>query len=503
MATASIRIREAAEASGVISVNAAAKKYQKYGITSSLIRIWVKKGEVAVAKAAAFTGDTVLLDEASLRKRISTYTPHRDNAARRSRSRTIPEMQARAANNGANGAANAGVGLAQPMGTGGRPVTGGARSSTPAMPRVQPGKGETTVLNTREWLDRFYAFQTRGSAEQVLNAQTKDSYDWTFDRFAAWFPTLPMDRQTVIDYIHGLTDLVKGGPISGGSKSLTHRNLSTFYHWLEREYRFDVPNLTQPRISRRRENALPIWPNEVRAVLSMARNHSEKTLVMLLAQTAVRIGELCTIRPECLHDHWVEVWGKPTRANATGYRKVPVPDEAHADLLLEFRTYKQLVWVDGRGEVKPLAGALESTKPGRAVDMRNPDTYRVRPRETSVKMLQGMLRTLMKDAGVYQQGKLAHSFRRAYQAEFVKNGGDREFYRLIMGHFNVSNMDDLYTHASIEDIVEQARRYAPRSFLKEFAPQGELELGLNGPAGSEQAADLDELLDDEEDADDE
>ena len=36
-----------------------------------------------------------------------------------------------------------------------------------------------------------------------------------------------------------------------------------------------------------------------------------------------------------------------------------------------------------------------------------------------------------------------------------------------MGHFNVSNMDDLYTHATIETIVEQARKYAPTRFLQE------------------------------------
>ena len=472
------RIREAAEASGTIGIRAAARKYAKYGITESLIRSWIKNREVQVAKVAAFAGDTVLLDEATLRRRISVYTPHRDNAGRKSRtrSRTIPEMRASASFIPANGHYPA--------------ATGGASSTTVRPAPVPQDSGEVLLLNTREYLDRFYADQARGTSTGQLNAETKKSYDWAFVRFAKRFEYLPMHpvdgRKALLDYIHGLTNLKVGGPLSGGAKSLVHRNLSTLYNWLNREHGFTVPSLKQPKIARRRERAVAIWPNESRATLKMARNHSEKTILVLLAQTAMRLGELCTIRPENLHDHWVEVWGKGTRANLTGYRRVPIPDEAFQHLQREMRTYGELVWVDTRGIAKPLAGPLEAAIPGRAIDKRNPETFQVQPMDGAVKMLQPMLRRLMKDAGVYELGKGAHSFRRAYQAEFVKNGGDREFYRLIMGHFQVSDMDDLYTHATIEDIVEQARKYAPTRFLQDEAETSDADLkALDDSLGAE------------------
>ncbi len=45
-----------------------------------------------------------------------------------------------------------------------------------------------------------------------------------------------------------------------------------------------------------------------------------------------------------------------------------------------------------------------------------------------------------------------------------------------MGHFQSTNMDDLYTHTGIAEIVDQARKFAPRRFLQEEATQGEMEL---------------------------
>lgn len=479
------RIRVAADPSGVIyGVRSAGRKYN---IDKKVISRWIEKGEVKLAGPFE-PGAPQPIDESSLRKRISNYTPHRDNANRRRRSKTIPEMQAAAPAVNGNGVSN---------GHSSQPILSDQSPSTPVA-TAAPRSGEVLLLNTEEWVARFYTEQARSSDNGQLNAETKDSYDWTFDRFKARFKTLPMEpvsgRKAILDYIHGLTNLKTGGPLAGGSKSLAHRNLSTFYNWLKREYGYVTPNLTQPKIARRRTRAVAIWPNESRAVLKMARNHSEKTILVLLAQTAVRLGELCTIRPECLHDHWVEVWGKPTRANPTGYRQVPIPDEAYDDLRREFATYGQLVWVDNHGEAKPLAGPLTPAIPGRAIDMRNPETFRVVPNPDTQKAIQSMLRKLLKDAGVYELGKGAHSFRRAYQAEFVANGGKREFYRLIMGHFQTSDMDDLYTHATIETIVEQARKYAPRRFLSDEALQGDMASDADLKA-------LDASSDDEDDGD--
>ena len=127
-----------------------------------------------------------------------------------------------------------------------------------------------------------------------------------------------------------------------------------------------------------------------------------------------------------------------------------------------------------------LAGPLEALGSGRPVDMRNRQTIEdsavVRPAPKARQQVQDMLRTRLKQAGIWSPGKNAHSWRRAYQAEFIKGGGSREYYRLIMGHFNKANMDDLYTNDRIEEIVAQARLYAPTRFLREEAVQGALDL---------------------------
>ena len=91
-----------------------------------------------------------------------------------------------------------------------------------------------------------------------------------------------------------------------------------------------------------------------------------------------------------------------------------------------------------------------------------------------VQTIQDMLRRRLQEAGVWEKGKNAHSLRRVYEAEFRRNGGDIMAMDRIMGHFDKKNMRDLYYHPSIEELVEQANRSAPRRFLE--APQGELAL---------------------------
>ena len=395
------------ESSGTIGVNAAAKKYAKYGITSPMIRHWVKNGEVAVAKAAAFPGDTVLLDEASLRKRISNYTPHRDNQSRRRRSQTIPEMQAEAQSNGtANGHhPQAGrAALSQPL------------PSTPAHPN-----GEAPVLIAWDWVARYYANQTRlhgeddGTGVKALRPETKGSYDWVFDRFIERLPTVPLERDAVLAYIEGLTNLKKGGPLSGGSKMLVHRQLTAFYNWLHDWHQVETPNLTKHGIDDTRSQALSFRVEDIRALRKQVRCQEELTLILLLAQTGMRIGELCTVRPELVRGRYVEVWGKLTKASKIGWRQVPLPSECLEQLNLMFRTHGELVVASQRG-VTPLAGPIERGDRNREIDLSEglnlqfgkwPLTYRVRPPSITTTDCRITWQTVLVQLRISGHGKIA------------------------------------------------------------------------------------------------
>ena len=449
----SIRVRETVEPGG-ISEAAAARKYKKYGLTRTTLQGWVNSGRVAVLKAPAFPGDSKLLDDRDIQRCIQQdYRPHRDNVGRRTRrSRMIPEMQAaEAAHPSTRTAVNA--------------SSNGVHHAAPTGPVV--------VLNTREMVDQFYAYQARSHGGKI-NGPTKTGYDSTIGRFAAHFQTIPFDRKTVLAYVDALTNQHRGGPLSDGSKGGHLKVINTFYRWLRREHGHEVPDLSHSNLADARPNAIPIWPDEIRAALGQARDHSEYTLTLLLAQTGCRIGELCTIRPEFMHDHWVDVWGKPTRNNPTGHRPLCLPDAAYKDLRQEFDAHGQLVMMSQTIGARPLAGPPQPTDPRRAIDWRNPDTFSVDYLDWSVDAVKGQLNRLLVRAGVYRMGMGAHSFRRGYEGEFLQNGGDLLLCRRILGHFNKSDMDHLYLHTNIAQMVDYARKYAPHSFLQEQADQVEM-----------------------------
>ena len=156
------RIREPAEASGAIGIRAAARKYARYGATDTTLRHWVSRGEVLVARPAASPGDTVLLDEASLRRRIAVHSPHRDNQKRRTRVRTIPEMQRETER------------LAGPHSAGG--TNGHHQPAAASLRRGVDGPQREVLLGTRAWVDRFITFQTQKN-QGVINPRTKHNYD--------------------------------------------------------------------------------------------------------------------------------------------------------------------------------------------------------------------------------------------------------------------------------------------------------------------------------------
>ena len=490
----SIRIREDAELNGVISLGMAARKYARYGVTKSDLSRWAKNGKIAVAKWPAFPGDTILLDEGSLRKHIQKhYAPESDNRGRRTRtrSRTIPEMQAETgvlpvgSSNGHSHAA----------GMGGRVVPGVGVPSVPVAPGMigpdlADSVGHIPLLDTKEYVEKFYEFQTKKIGVSIdhkpkeIKAKTKHNYDWAFSRFIPVFPTLPLEvgdrvpraRKAILKFLDNLLDARTGRPMNEHSKINLIGTVKAFYSWLSLEYGYHVPKLQGTGMKKERgQFAVPIYYDEIREVLKKGvRNHAENTFILLLAQTGARLGELCTIRPEFVGDHSVTVWGKGTGANKAGHRPLAIPDEAFKALKIHLKTYGELVWVDTRGRAKPLAGPVEAAGPW-PIDLRDKDTYIVRPAPGMVDAMGATIRRIVRHAGVYQPGKVAHSFRRGFQAEYINNGGERTFMRQIMGHFSVGDMDDLYTHATVAQIVSNARKYAPRRFL-----QDEAELRLAG-----------------------
>lgn len=461
-----MRIRIAQPAPGTVwGVREAARLLT---VDASVIRYQLAKGKIARL------GDGV--DARSAWDWVSDYEPHKDNAQRRVRGHTL-SLQASTGPRQASGAAldvpsgaPAGQNHGQAAGSGllrGRALVA---VGTPA--RVKAGASQLPVLDTREWVQKFYVHQTQlmGGA---LHPKTKSKYDLTFGRFAAAFPIVPMDpiagREILVAWIHGLRNSITGAPMADGSKATDKKVISTFYNWLRREHGMTGPSLEHTSLPGMPAGQGVVYMDEVPLVLAQTRDHTEYTLVLVFAQTGARLGELCSIRPECLQPYWVHTWDKRTLANLTGYRPLFLPDESYAAVQQEIKVYGELML---RG--RPLAG-LPVPVDDKGRPLKNPDskrirlddpkTYRIDPMHGALDAVQYTIRRAMQRAGVYEKGKLVHAYRRAWKAEWAKNGGDGDYGEYVMGHFNKSSMASLYLRDKNDEIAAQVRKFAPRRFL--------------------------------------
>lgn len=439
----------------------------------SVIHYQITKGKI-IADAAG-------VDALSAYEWSKTYEPHKDNAARRVKVRNIPQMQAAAA---------AQARLPSPVGQ----ANGNGNGATQTRPVYRTnGKQQADQLpqlDTREWVNLFMEdrFQRLAAINPLtgvkeMNPGTTEPYWRVFKPFILRFPTVPLDRiqgrEEIVKWIHGLKHQKTGAPQADGSKAAARKKIAAFYNWLEDEKSIKGPSLKKTTLPGSPAGEGVVYADESRKLLKTARDHSELTLFILEAQTGARIGEILTIRPECVVHlggyGWVHTWDKRTSINKTGYRPLCLPSESYEALMKEFAVHGEFMLprYGHAGNVvglKALAGPLVA-EPGKRIRMDDPKTFRVMQLEDSYGFVQHRLQDRMREAGIYEPGKLTHAFRRAYQSDFVDNGGDKLFMRLIMGHLSKSNMDDLYFRAKINKAAEVANKYAPREFL-----QRELEL---------------------------
>ncbi len=447
-----MRIRETIDPNG-ISAAAAARKYSRYGLTRTTLRGWVDKGQIGVVREPAAPGDAKLLDDADIQKLMQkNYTPHADNKGRKTRTRTVVDP--------APGYTPVSY----------QPAIGYPSQAMPDQYNRQPVG--PVVQMTAHWVTEFIADRARRSGGEV-RATTAQVYKNILGRFQDYFEQLPLEsgsgppvaRRIVLNYLLQMKNL-NGAELDENTRHGHLRGITALYNWLKREHGFNTPNLTDSGIMRHRGvYAVAMYWDETREILQKGcRNASEYDLILLLAQTGCRIHELHTIRPETFKDHHCMVWGKPTKTNKSGQRPLAIPDEAWDRLMAHIDKYGELSWVDAKGVAHPLAGPVTESGRG-AINWKDEDTYMVQPMPGAKGRLQTQIKRMSKAAGVYVRGKTAHAFRRGYQAEFTRNGGSHSDMRLIMGHFELSDMDDLYTHSKIEDWVKAARQFAPRKFL--------------------------------------
>jgi site-specific recombinase XerD len=227
-------------------------------------------------------------------------------------------------------------------------------------------------------------------------------YAWSLDQFARYVAGRPIDRDLCRAFI---ADLVERRQSAYTIRNFT-RVLQTFFRWCVDEERLiadPTDRLKIPKLPRRVPRG--ISPDDLRALLAAA-NIRDRAILLTLADSGVRVSELCGMRLDEL-----DLVGGSVRVIGKG-------DQERFAFLSHPTCEAIQSWVRIRASTSPFLFVSEQDRPFQ------PNT------------VTQILRRLAKRAGV--KGRCnAHSFRHAFAREFLTSGGDLASLSSILGHSDV------------------------------------------------------------------
>lgn len=273
-------------------------------------------------------------------------------------------------------------------------------------------------------------------------------YTQLLGNFAAACPELPKDPEPVEAFMSGLAR-------SQHSES-TLRNYHTALRALFRFVadRYELPNpmvkIRPPRITRQLRPTLE--PNQVQDILNSATDPRDRALLVLLADTGMRVGELCSIRLCDIMSQTVLVTGK------TGQREVPISDE----------TRRRLV----------------ALAPGLAPGVH---IFSGHKGPLTTRGIYSIISRYMRCAGITGPKLGPHRLRHAFGKAYLVAGGDLRSLQEILGHASITTTQQ-YVALTTDDIVAKHRQFnllraaqatAQGSFLDKAGVLNEAEAILN------------------------
>lgn len=472
---------------------------QVYGPPRSTIQVWEKKKEIVRMGTDPTTG-AAIYDELSIWERCQYWKPNRDSSAK-TRVRTaetdkVANLQAESPAHHAVGAGGNGVDKSR-NGQAARPAAPIARVGDYLIPagtfRSEVPEGVPLRLDNKSWYQLYI-----NRNQDKWGDRTREAIRTFANRFLKDFPVLDltnplMTREAIWQWLSTCPDLQRSGQtISDGSRETLRKKAKTYLGWLKRNYDYPLVDLTQ--FGWKEGRGIPMDPWRTREILKVCRDATERDLVYLFAQTGARISDIVTINPQLIHTTadglpYFEAFGKATRANEYGYRRIPLPSECYRRLRRHLENYGELVWIKHqyctaskhRCETIPIGGTIVQADPRRPIDLNEPRETGQEPKSFRVQMapqadaiVGDVIEKLIQIAGVYTYGLRCHGWRHAYTGEWLDRGGDSKLCDLVLGHFSRSKISDRYTHVTIDVLCRETERYAPRAFLQEQAPQGAL-----------------------------
>jgi site-specific recombinase XerD len=236
------------------------------------------------------------------------------------------------------------------------------------------------------------------------------------DRYSAWLREQPGS---------------KGRPLSEVSANTYLRSLNLFLSWLAQRGK-----LARFRAQTQKPEHEPLEvlsQVEIEAMVRAASNPRDRLIVLILAETGCRLGELIGLRVGDL-----------------------VVQGGHHFLNLRGRAGER--WVAIRGDLyRQLMAYISGGRPGSPVD-EEPVFMAQRRRDGKYEALtpsgvQQMIRYLARDAGIRKRVH-PHLFRHTYGTEFIARGGDSAMLAKVLGQRSLAVINSLYAHPRQSQIAQ-------------------------------------------------
>ncbi|MDS0257034.1 tyrosine-type recombinase/integrase [Thermoplasmatales archaeon AK] len=222
----------------------------------------------------------------------------------------------------------------------------------------------------------------------------------------------------------------------GYSKASQYLAILAVKHFLKL-LKYNMPdNLRPPRRSRH----IPVYLSETEAaemIEASADNGRDQAMVLLLATTGLRVGEMCRLRVQDVDISERIIFVKSGKGDKD--RIVPMSEECSAVLSRYILHYRK-------------ANSGDYLFPGR--DGSHIDSSSVERR----------IRKIAKAAGLKKK-ITPHVLRHTFATAVLKNGGDIRFIQQILGHASISTTE-IYTHIDSGMLKEMYDRHRPRYDLQ-------------------------------------
>lgn len=257
---------------------------------------------------------------------------------------------------------------------------------------------DSAMLDLPALIDAF--LQSRRA--MGLSPRTVDWYAWSLAHFVRFAGNRTIDRAACRDFI---ADLVERHQSAYSIRNFV-RVLQTFFRWcIDEELVVVDPTdrLKIPKLPKRVPRG--ISPDDLRALLAAA-NVRDRAILLTLADSGVRVSELCGMRLDELD------------LVVGSVRVIGKGDQERFAFLSKTTCEAIQSWISIRASTSPFLFVSEQDRP------LQPNT------------VTQILRRLSKRAGV--KGRCnAHSFRHAFAREYLTSGGDLASLSSILGHSDV------------------------------------------------------------------